>query len=111
MSMVTLVVGREQKARSWVFITSSAASALDTTSVGTSPRRRNMRGPCRRDSSIMVRCPRPRTTWWMLPMTGRVHGPGGSRRRERQWLSPRLRACETKGGGLSLLLGKLHTRW
>jgi hypothetical protein len=36
---------RSQKARSWVFITSQAASAEETTSVGTEPKRSIMTGP------------------------------------------------------------------
>ena len=50
MSMVALT-WRLQKVRSWVFITSLAASAEETTSVGTEPKRSSMSGPYAADSS------------------------------------------------------------
>lgn len=78
MSCVTLR-GRVANVRSFVFITRAASSALETTTVGTSPSLRNISGPCRRDSFVIVRCGSGLTTWWRLPMIGRVHGPGGSR--------------------------------
>uniref|UniRef100_R7W4C9 Uncharacterized protein n=1 Tax=Aegilops tauschii TaxID=37682 RepID=R7W4C9_AEGTA len=72
--------GRVANEASWVFITSRAASRDETTSVGTSPSQSSMTGhPCRRARSRMARCGSAPTMWCMLPITGSVHGPGGSR--------------------------------
>lgn len=46
---------RLANAASWVFSTSLAASAEDTTSVGTAPSRSSITGPCWMDSSRMAR--------------------------------------------------------
>ncbi|XBI22511.1 hypothetical protein VPH35_063526 [Triticum aestivum] len=70
--------GRSAKAASWTFMTSLAASAEESTSVGTWPRRSSMTGPCRRASLCMAWCGMAPSRRCMWPITGSAHGPGGS---------------------------------
>lgn len=63
---------------SWVFKTSLAASAEETTTVETSPTWRNINGPYLCDSSLKRRWGRDPPRWWTLPIIGSLHGPGGS---------------------------------
>ncbi|XBI41321.1 hypothetical protein VPH35_125793 [Triticum aestivum] len=69
--------GRFAMAASWTFITCLAASAEESTSVRTWPRRRSITGPCRRERLRMAWCGRAPSRKCMWPITGSAHGPGG----------------------------------
>uniref|UniRef100_A0A8R7VGP1 Uncharacterized protein n=1 Tax=Triticum urartu TaxID=4572 RepID=A0A8R7VGP1_TRIUA len=69
--------GRFAMAALWTFITCLAASAEESTSVRTWPRRRSITGPCRRERLRMAWCGRAPSRKCMWPITGSAHGPGG----------------------------------
>ncbi|BAS88653.1 Os04g0338950, partial [Oryza sativa Japonica Group] len=71
---------RSANARSWLRRTSRAASGDDATTVPTSPNQSCISGaPCLRASLRIAlwTLSLEDTTWWMLPISGSVHGPGG----------------------------------
>ncbi|KAJ0440834.1 hypothetical protein HanIR_Chr16g0791071 [Helianthus annuus] len=62
---------------SWVFIISRAASADETTRIGTEPRWISMSGPpCVWDKEWREWC-KSGVIWWRLPITGSFGGDGG----------------------------------
>ena len=70
--------GRLQHSRSCVLSTYLAISGEDTTTTGTRPSFKCMRGPCFFESSQRERCSKLLPKRWRWPMTGSLGGPGGS---------------------------------
>lgn len=67
-----------ENSRSWVFITSRAICAEETTRVGTWPSWRSIRGPCFWESSRRERWGRG-PMWCRWPMMGSLEGGLGGR--------------------------------
>ena len=62
---------------SWVLNTSSANSGDKTTTVGTCQRLIDIKGPCILAKSLRPWCGKEPPSWWIFPMIGNFHGPGG----------------------------------